>query len=159
MARGDFFQLCPVPNRWTRDPGDYCFQAPAWRLLLPGPSMETTASRPQHGDYCFQAPAWRLLLPGPSMETTASRPQHGDYCFQAPAWRLLLPGPSMETTASRPQHGEYCFQAPAWENLFPHRFILRKIHRQTDAQFIEAVNATAKGKLNEDISTERRCSV
>ena len=131
VALGDFFQLRPVPNRWTRDPGEYCFQAPAWRILLPGPSMENTASRPQHGEYCFQALAWRILLPGPSMENTASRPQHG----------------------------EYCFQAPAWENLFPHRFILRKIHRQTDAQFIEAVNATAQGKLNEDISTERRCSV
>ena len=32
---GDFYQLPPVPNRWTGDPGDHCFQSMIWTRLVP----------------------------------------------------------------------------------------------------------------------------
>ena len=35
IALGDFYQLKPVPNKWTGDPGNYCFLSNVWPFLFP----------------------------------------------------------------------------------------------------------------------------
>ena len=32
---GDFYQLPPVPNAWTGDPANYCFQSKLWDIIIP----------------------------------------------------------------------------------------------------------------------------
>ena len=32
---GDFYQLPPVPNAWTADPANYCFQSKLWPIIIP----------------------------------------------------------------------------------------------------------------------------
>ena len=32
---GDFYQLRPVPNKWTRDIGEYCFKSELWNVIVP----------------------------------------------------------------------------------------------------------------------------
>ena len=35
ITLGDFYQLAPVPNKWIKDPGLYCFQSTIWKQLIP----------------------------------------------------------------------------------------------------------------------------
>ena len=41
--------------------------------------------------------------------------------------------------------GEYAFQSMLWEWIFPHKFILKTVHRQSDSIFINAINEIARG--------------
>ena len=34
IAIGDFYQLAPIPNKWTHDPGNYTFASPIWNIIF-----------------------------------------------------------------------------------------------------------------------------
>ena len=46
---GDFYQLAPVPNRWSKDVGEYAFMSSIWPHLIPHKIVLTNIQR-QHDD-------------------------------------------------------------------------------------------------------------
>lgn len=62
----------------------------------------------------------------------------GDF-FQLPPVSRLRPG---EKKASP----KFCFQTNAWETCLLHTFELKKVHRQTDNNFINILNKIRLGK-------------
>ena len=45
VVLGDFYQLRPVPNRWTQDPVNYCFVSNLWPHLIPHTIVLTSVQR------------------------------------------------------------------------------------------------------------------
>ena len=45
--------------------------------------------------------------------------------------------------------GCYAFESRMWNAIFPHRVILEEVHRQSDINFIQVINETARGVLSQ----------
>ena len=42
-------------------------------------------------------------------------------------------------------NGNYCFQSPVFDNVFPHRIVLKNVHRQSENHLIDAINELERG--------------
>lgn len=49
---------------------------------------------------------------------------------------------------------KFCFQTPAWDRCVQRIFELQKVHRQTDAEFIELLNNIRIGNVPEHIAAK-----
>ena len=45
--------------------------------------------------------------------------------------------------------GSYCFQSNNWNAVFPHQILLKRVHRQSDPNFVMLLHDIAHGSLNE----------